>query len=100
MTDPTPFQKLLILGGKKAGPEQKDWLRSVLDDDDARRRGFVLAVPNSVGLVFFGLVWIIIGDTSFAMIMFVAAVGFMLIGAFVPSWSAYLARSLVRRNGL
>ncbi|MFV1991409.1 MAG: hypothetical protein ACC652_11790 [Acidimicrobiales bacterium] len=100
MANPNPVRKLLILGGVRAKPEHREWLSDVLNDDDFRRRGLLLAVPNFVVTAVVAAVFVLGNDTIFGFVLFAIAIGVLVAGAYIQSLSKRRVAHLIKRNGL
>lgn len=100
MTQPSLVQKLLLLGGRRASSEQRDWLAGVVSMD-SRPRGFLLALPNAAIVVVLSVLSAVSRkDMTYAVLWAVAAVIILAAGSLVPALSLSRARRVAKKNGL
>lgn len=99
MSDPTHVQKLLYLGGKRVSNEEhREWLMGILDGQDQRKLGALLALPNALVMMIFALLSFAIGDLSYGIFLIAGATVVLITGASIPFLIRGRTKNLTRRN--
>jgi hypothetical protein len=99
-TNPSWIQKFLLLAGRRASSEHRDWIEGILSLD-SRPRGFLLALPNAVIVLVLAVFSAVSADDmTFAILWAFAAIIILAAGAMVPRLSASRARHVAKKNGL